>query len=91
MKNESPNISIIISREILEAIAKTGESRSVFFRKAACDRLAKDFGVVISPELPKAPRIGQGKRTDLANADEATQEKMRSQAEHARKHRWKKE
>jgi hypothetical protein len=90
MKNESPNISIIISREILEAIAKTGESRSVFFRKAACDRLAKDFGVVISPELPKAPRIGQGKRNDIAGNPERL-EQLRVQAAKMRESRWKKE
>ena len=90
MKNESPNISIIVSREILEAISKTGESRSVFFRKAACDRLAKDFGVVIQPDLPKAPRIGQGKRNDLKDNPERL-EALKEQAAKMREHRWKKE
>lgn len=81
---------ITLTKKLFDAVIEHSGSRGMakFFREAAAEKLARDFGVLVAPTLS---REGQGKRTDLANADEATQEKMRAQAEHARKHRWKKE
>ena len=81
--------NIRISKKLLDAVAERAGKRGVskFFRDAAAEKLARDFGVLVAPTLS---REGQGKRTDLKDNPERL-EALKEQAAKMREHRWKKE
>ena len=81
--------NIRISKKLLDAVAERAGKRGVskFFRDAAAEKLARDFGVLVAPTLS---RVGQGKRTDLADNPKKI-EQLREQAAMMREKRWKKE
>ncbi|MBR6798362.1 MAG: hypothetical protein IKM45_06755 [Opitutales bacterium] len=86
MKNESSfQISIRFPKGIFEALKKfiPNTSRRDFIRKAVSEKLSRDFGANIPPELS---RCGQGKRTDL-DTPEKRAAKLPALREQARKAR----
>lgn len=92
MKNESPQIAVRVSQGILDALNECLKERSKtpFIRDAITEKLERDFGVKVAPELPKPRRIGQGKRNDLADNPERLAA-LKEQAAKMRERRWKKD
>lgn len=86
---DTVSTQIRLPKKLLNAVIEHSGYRgmSKFFRDAAAEKLARDFGVLVAPSLS---RDGQGKRNDLANNPER-REQLKEQAALMRQHRWKKE
>ena len=80
---------ITLTKKLFDAVIEHSGSRGMakFFREAAAEKLARDFCVLISPDVL---RVGQGKRNDLKDNPERL-EALKEQAAKMRERRWKKE
>lgn len=84
---KNTNIVLTLSQRMISAIAEHSNNRSNFIREAIAEKLARDFAIMLPSE---DFRMGRGFRTDLQEPSAKKLALMRSQAEHARKSRWKK-
>lgn len=65
-------------REALNTAPLPKGGMAFFIREAIAEKLLRDFGIVVRNVRPS-------ERTDLRNPSQEVQDKMRAQAEHARK------